>query len=64
MNQRLALSTVAVVHPEGGAHGAVVINERDFDPAVHTKWAESGTNTQESDTPSAAVKPPKRGSKP
>jgi hypothetical protein len=57
MSDSQSVPTVAVVHPEGEARGAVVINASDFDPAVHTPW------TEPLEDASAAAKPSKRGSK-
>ena len=34
------LATVEIVHPDGAEKGSIVINESDFDPAVHTRWSE------------------------
>lgn len=56
MTERYAIPTVAVVHPEGEAHGFVVLNESDFDAARHTLWT--------ADAAPDAAKPPKRGAKP
>lgn len=35
------LRTIAVYHPDG--KNRIVINERDFDPAVHRRWGEPST---------------------
>ncbi|HXE59550.1 MAG TPA: hypothetical protein VN607_02545 [Gemmatimonadaceae bacterium] len=35
------LATVEIVHPEGAEKGSIMINESDFDPAVHTRLADA-----------------------